>query len=100
MILKKIFVGIFNFIKKIYLWLFNFMIGNVTMKFYRFFVHVVMIVLLFIYLPAYINGLVHIFQSENPLINYLETIAFATLAPVIIACGVKVMMLIESSKGK
>lgn len=94
MLLIKIILGIFNFIKRIYLWVFNFMIGKETKKFSRFFVHMMMVVL-FVFFPyAYINAFVQLLTSEVEFtIERLFFMIVGVLVPVVLTCVVKLMMM-------
>ena len=92
MIFKKALLGAYNFIKKIYLWIFNFMADGQKRKPYRFYVHMMAILLLLVYPYAYISIFIHIFQTGAAIIDYLYSIFMATLGPVILALMVKFMM--------
>jgi len=95
MTLSKILINIFYFIKKIYLLLFNFMIGKQTRKLDRLFVHGATIVL-FIFPYIYINLFLQLFTGEVAFTReHLIFMIAMLLMPVLFACGVKLMMILE-----
>ena len=64
MLLQKVLLAPFKFIKKIYLLLFNFMIGKETRKFYRFFVHATTAMVLFLFPYVYLSQVARVVTGE------------------------------------
>ena len=94
MLLQKVLLAPFKFIKKIYLLLFNFMIGKETRKFHRFFVHVTAAMVLFLFPYVYFSQVARVVTGELTL-TIVEfsgyTVLFFFLTAVYVL-GVKLMM--------
>ena len=88
MLLQKVLLAPFKFIKRIYLLLFNFMIGKETRKFYRFFVHATTVIVMFLGPYAYFIQLVRQLRGELT----LTIVEFASHT-VLFFCGIAVYVL-------
>jgi len=89
MIIRKI----FYLVKKAYLWLFNFMLDKQTREFYRLFVHVATILLLFVWPYVFISNVITLLTEDIYFTaEFLLFAFFFFTAPVIFACGVKFTM--------
>ena len=94
--IKGIISRIFEFIKKVYLLLYNFMVGAQTKKFNKFYVHFVTIMLFILSPIYYYNLIVQLLTVEGAyIIDNFIYIILGFLLPAILACIVKVAMLLK-----
>ena len=92
---EKIFLGVFNFAKKIYFCVFNFMIGTEERKFFRFFVHMMTILVLLLYPFVYFFSVVYplLAGGAEQSAESLRFAIMAMLAPAILVFLIKIMMI-------
>lgn len=81
-----------SFVKRIYLWLFNFMLGKQNRKLYRFFIHAITIMLLFLFIPSYFYTIIILFGESNEFAEVLSFIIMGPLVAIVFACLMKFMM--------
>ena len=99
MLIKKLFFGVFNFIKRIYILLFSFMIGTETRKFYRVFVHFVTSMLLSLFPYFYFRGIIQLLTGyiEFNMERLTFMIIIVPLMFIASVCLVKLMMYMSNS---
>jgi len=105
MAFKRVFLKIFDFIKKHYFKLFHFMLGKDERKFSRLGVHMITIMLLFMFLPFHISTLIGIIGQHftgYAMFNFIDFLV-AAIMPVVLASlfvlGVKLMVYISAKIG-
>jgi len=91
---KGMLLKILDGVKKVYLWLFKFMLDKQTNKFYRFYVHMMTIFMLFVNPIVYIRNFIMLFTAEDIyfITERLGTVVFIFVGSIILACGIKFMM--------